>query len=314
MKALLAPAALSAEERVDRGYAAAVSSFMGKRSFFVRDPLFQPRIGRSSRCTRPRLSMRWFFRTLADDTTEESLFTASRHLGRLLAVMAEVPLEAPGTPLPMRNVARRHGTYEHVLEPGALLVAHPLSETFWERSVLLVTSHDSRRSEAVILNKPLLEEEKEELFELDGLDSESRTKLRQQECWYGGVCSGLSAVRRHANRGTPLGDGLSVGSGSDGADRVLMGHVEWSANQLQDELRQGYWFLVPKGVNVGASLPSDADEALEFWRRAMSSVGKRACTMSRIPRGAVERILEETEYEEEKGTDDANPWITVTVE
>jgi putative AlgH/UPF0301 family transcriptional regulator len=252
-----------------------------------------------------RVSLREFLRSAArswvssNEAPLEIGFLASRHLSRVLAA---TPVLEPvaAEPLPAVGSGGKFGA-------GGLLVAHPCLGGVWSRSVVLITRYNPRGdSEGVLLNKPLTEEDAEELGESAPED------LTDLETWYGGPCRGSGVLKYGHGR-------FAVGGLSDSEDgdepvapgRAILGKVVWKSGKLHQELGQGFWFRVPAQSMAPADLPEESAPDV-LWKRAMASHGPIARELSRLPVASVEAVLDTPcQNAEESSDEEEEVWIDI---
>ena len=142
---------------------------------------------------------------------------------------------------------------------GSLLVATPLTGEPFEEAVVLVLHHDDDGAHGVVLNDPL--------------DAAVDVVLPQWQpfvtapgvLFRGGpvgmdTAMGLVSVPGHEPGDAPLGTHLLFGGiglvdldapaplvvPELGALRIFVGYAGWGAEQLEGEIRQGAWFVVPR--------------------------------------------------------------------
>ncbi len=169
------------------------------------------------------------------------------------------------------------------LAPGILIAAPPLSDPNFDRSVVLLASHDSQGSFGWIINGPTVLT-MGELLEQAGLQvsPETSTAFLEQSVTQGGpvatnqvwlmfpdpppelqvegqlqVAPGICATASRA-----LLERLAAGGRWPGL-RAIAGYAGWGAGQLEDELSSGAW------------LPGSAQAELVF-RRDTSTVWQDA--------------------------------------
>ncbi len=164
-----------------------------------------------------------------------------------------------------------------------LLVALPaLHDPHFARSVTLVCQHDGDGAMGVMVNRAS-EYTLGEVLQQMGISSESET-LQSQIVLAGGPV--------HPERGFVLHDGerewdstLAVGDGlflttsrdvlealarGDGPEQavVALGCAGWGAGQLEQELVDDSWLMVPAGRELLFELPLD-----QRWQAAAGSIG-----------------------------------------
>lgn len=164
-----------------------------------------------------------------------------------------------------------------------LLVALPsLHDSHFERSVALVCQHDADGAMGVVVNRAS-EYTLGEVLQQMGIASDSQA-LQSQIVLAGGPV--------HPERGFVLHDGarewdstFAVGAGlylttsrdvlealarGDGPSQavVALGCAGWGAGQLEQELVEDSWLMVPAGHAVLFDLPLD-----QRWQAAAGSIG-----------------------------------------
>ncbi len=160
---------------------------------------------------------------------------------------------------------------------GRLLVATPLTGDVFERTVVLVLHHDEDGAHGLVLNRPL--------------DAAVSVVLPDWQpfvtapgvLFQGGpvgtdTAMGLVSVPGHGKEDSPLGTQLLFGGiglvdldapaplvvPELAAFRIFVGYAGWSAGQLDGEIAQGAWFVLPRE-------PRDAfhDGTDDLWREVL---------------------------------------------
>ncbi|OLT17133.1 hypothetical protein BJF80_02785 [Serinicoccus sp. CUA-874] len=160
------------------------------------------------------------------------------------------------------------------LAVGQLLVATPLTGEPFAGSVVLVLHHDEEGAHGLVLNQPLEASVDAVLPEWQPFVTEPGVLFR------GGpvgrdTAMGLVSVPGHDPGDPPLGTQLLFGGiglvdldapaplvvPELGAFRIFVGYSGWSAGQLDSEIRQGAWHVVPRE-------PRDPfrEETDDLWR------------------------------------------------
>jgi putative transcriptional regulator len=158
------------------------------------------------------------------------------------------------------------GSYDRAVEPiaGRLLVATTalIDPNFW-RTVILVIHADESGHIGLVLNRPTLEPVASHLEEWSG------TAVGESVVHYGpGESTGLAGVR--------LGD-LTEPAIRDLPSRIYAGYAGWGPSQLQAEIVEGAWVVVPAD-------PSDPfDDPAQQWERVLKRQGGRLALMSTYP-------------------------------
>lgn len=169
---------------------------------------------------------------------------------------------------------------------GRLLVATPeLGEGTFERSVVLVLDHDEAGALGVVINRPTPVEVAEVLPSWQPLATEPGVLFQ------GGPVAldsalGLAVVPGTDEQAEPLGWRRVVGRlGLVDLDtppevlaaevtrlRIFAGYAGWGAGQLEDELGQGAWYVVPAdpGGSFGDAFSATPDR---LWRAVLRRQG-----------------------------------------
>ncbi len=177
---------------------------------------------------------------------------------------------------------------------GKLLIAMPnMTDPRFEKSVVLMVSHDERHAMGVVVNKPLAEVELGDL--LEQLEIDPRKGSGGEPVFYGGPVQTDRGLVIHSldyktAQTMAVGDDLGVTASKDilvdiggaaakrkGPKRYLLaiGHAGWGAGQLESEIALNAW------------CHSDADAGLIFggdrrdlWNAALKSLGVTAAMLS----------------------------------
>jgi len=146
-------------------------------------------------------------------------------------------------------------------DPGALLVATSATrDTDFDRTVVVLVEHDSRRATGLVLNRPV----KITLAEV--FPDLAAAGARSQTVWAGGpVFIGVNALLR-SKIAVPHSDALlpgvrlisekpriraQIASGAPSPSiRVYLGVCGWGAGQLEGEIRRGLWRVVPGSADA----------------------------------------------------------------
>lgn len=160
---------------------------------------------------------------------------------------------------------------------GRLLVATPLTGEPFSRAVVLVLQHDEDGALGVVLNQEM--------------DADVSVVLPQWQefvtapahLFRGGpvgtdTAMGLVHLPGHASGGTPMGTRRIFGGTGVldldapaplvvpelGGLRIFVGYSGWGAGQLEEELAQGAWFVVPRETRDVFD-----DDPGTLWRRVL---------------------------------------------
>ena len=174
---------------------------------------------------------------------------------------------------------------------GRLLVATPsLGDPNFARTVVLVLDHDDSGALGVVVNRPTV------VAVADVLPSWQPFTTDPSVLFHGGpvaVDSALGlAVLPSQGPAEPLGwrrvvDGLGLIDldtppevlAADMADlRIFAGYSGWGTGQLEDELSEGAWFVVPSLAQDVFSL-----EPTSLWRTVLRRQGGELAMVSTYP-------------------------------
>jgi len=138
------------------------------------------------------------------------------------------------------------------LGPGVLLLADPiLLEPHFARTVILLCEHSEKGAMGLVLNRPLQVLLEEVLQEPDALAEEGAV------LHWGGPVSGEQLCLLHGGESTS-GEQIVPGvvldadmeaarsaRKSDRPVRFFLGYAGWGEGQLEDEMDEGSWRIVP---------------------------------------------------------------------
>ncbi len=140
------------------------------------------------------------------------------------------------------------------LLPGSLLIAAPpMQDTHFEGTVVLLCAHEPDASVGLVLNRPL-EVPLRTLLPEHGLKEAADLPLL-----WGGPVGTQQLILLHdsplsAQEGQPVSRGIHFGGSLESARkladaggwlRFFLGYSGWSEGQLQEEMNQGAWMLLP---------------------------------------------------------------------
>lgn len=162
------------------------------------------------------------------------------------------------------------------IETGVLLTAAPKVAGFrFARSVVFVIHHDDNGSLGLIVNRPTRLQAGQTFESLSGLAgyagrvfvggpleptrplllvNDVRGVLTDSDPVFGSIhiAASAEAMTRHAER---------LGAMDESELRVYAGHVQWQPGQLESEVADGRWRVLPGSVDAVF-----ADEPLELYR------------------------------------------------
>ena len=202
-----------------------------------------------------------------------------------------MPRRSPTTAIEDRQGAPQRG---RDFLAGKLLIAMPnMTDPRFEKSVVLMVSHDERHAMGVVVNKPLVDVELGDLLEQLSIDP--REGSGGEPVFYGGPVQTDRGLVVHSldyksNQTMQVGPDIGVTASKDilvdiggiAAKRkppkkylLAIGHAGWGAGQLESELAVNSW------------CHSEADLALIFggeandlWQAALRSLGVTAAMLS----------------------------------
>ncbi|AMV37749.1 YqgE/AlgH family protein [Planctomyces sp. SH-PL62] len=162
---------------------------------------------------------------------------------------------------------------------GRLLIAAPgLIDPNFARSVILVASHGDSGALGLILNRELESDVSDVWRQIS-----SEPCVRFEKLHHGGPISGtLMAVhdrRPLANMlvaddlyvATELNAMESLAASTDGRVLFFAGHAGWGPGQLEDEIREGSWFVAPASPDHVFG----GHDANALWKDAATLAGRR---------------------------------------
>jgi putative transcriptional regulator len=162
---------------------------------------------------------------------------------------------------------------------GHLLIASPgLADPNFAGTVVLIAVHGEEGALGLILNREM----NTALPEIWGQVSETEC-LRTENVRHGGPVSGslmaIHDMRMHANLvvtdelfvATELNAMESVAGSPDGQALFYVGHSGWGPGQLETELADGSWLVLPA---VADHVFGDSDPNA-LWKETMTEVGRR---------------------------------------
>jgi putative transcriptional regulator len=182
--------------------------------------------------------------------------------------------------VPVRDISnpRRCSLIMEILQ-GQLLVASPsLSDPNFARTVVLIAVHGGDGALGLILNRELT-------TTLQAVWSQvgKSYSVRAENVRHGGPVRGtlmaLHDRRSHANLviapgvylATELDAMESLAGSTEGSVLFYLGHSGWGPGQLENELNEGSWLLLPaRADHIFADLDSGA-----IWKLAMNEAGRR---------------------------------------
>ena len=130
---------------------------------------------------------------------------------------------------------------------GKLLVSTPqlIDPNFW-RTVILILQHDEKGGVGLVLNRPTLERVS------DHLEDWATTVAERDVVFYGGPVEpeiGIALTTSSQSEaaslpGVYLAD-MTKDPPSTGETRIYSGYSGWGSGQLEAEVAEGSWYVVP---------------------------------------------------------------------
>ncbi len=167
---------------------------------------------------------------------------------------------------------------------GSLLVAHPaLRDPNFRRSILFLSAHGTGvGAVGVIVNRPAH-------LQLSDLATvaEVAPGLEGVAVYHGGpvgtrevmlLCFRWSGNSLIVQANLDLDEAAAVVEGGKGEVRAYQGHAGWSAGQLEAELAQHAWIVLPSSREVLEHVDDD-----NLWRRTVSDLGPAFKLMAHAP-------------------------------
>jgi len=177
---------------------------------------------------------------------------------------------------------------------GKLLIAMPnMTDPRFERSVILMVSHDADHAMGVVINKPLADIELGDL--LEQLEIDPRQGAGGDPVFYGGPMQTDRGVVIHtldyqSSQTMPVGGDVGVTAskeilvdigGKEPARKaptqylLAIGHAGWGPGQLESEIAINAWCH----SNADAGLIFGADKT-DLWSAALKSLGVTSAMFS----------------------------------
>lgn len=177
---------------------------------------------------------------------------------------------------------------------GKLLIAMPnMSDPRFEKSVVLVCSHDRKHAMGVVVNKPLPNIEMSELLEQLSIDP--REGVGGEPVYYGGPVQTDRGIVVHSpdynsagtmticeDVGVTASRDILVDIAGRQSERsaperffLAIGHAGWGAGQLEREISQNAWAHCE--FDEGLVF---ADKPDQVWRTALEKLGVNAAMFS----------------------------------
>lgn len=171
----------------------------------------------------------------------------------------------------------RMSTRKHEDLTGSLLVAMPtLHDPNFRRTILFIARHEAEEGAmGVILNRP-------EGKRLSDLDDATPEPIGSVPVFEGGpverhqLILARMTVLESGTRFESLGrdDSALIASGTEGSHsmRAFVGYAGWSAGQLEREIAEKSWLIMPPEPAL-LETPGSSEEGAAAWRGIMKKLG-----------------------------------------
>ena len=155
-----------------------------------------------------------------------------------------------------------------------------MNDPIFTKSLIYVCENNSEGSLGIIINKPIVSKNAEDILQETGLE-----KIRPSfDLYFGGPVNMQMGMILHdtgykvegtLNVSTTIAltsnkkivDDLKNGGGPD-QFRFSMGYTGWSSKQLEQEIENGDWLLMPADTDFIFSIPDS-----EKWQNATNKMG-----------------------------------------
>jgi len=186
------------------------------------------------------------------------------------------------------NIDFFHIMNDNVAEKGRILISEPfLSDNYFRRSVVYLTEHNKEGSLGFVLNKPM---------DIKASDVIRDFPEGNFSVSIGGPVSTNTVHYLHTLGGSipesvPIKDGIFWGGDFNALIslvekgqvkrnqlRFFLGYAGWSAEQLDDELKENAWLV----GEIAASLVMEGEDE-EFWSRTLSQYENKYKAWANFP-------------------------------
>lgn len=173
------------------------------------------------------------------------------------------------------------------LKGNFLIASSQLNDDFFSQAVIFIVEHNSHGAMGLIVNKPMDIPINELFDELEIEHAVLDDKLHSVVCGgpvkreAGMVLHPSVSLKEQWQSSLILENELSLTASPDvlnaiGAEEgpeqslIALGYVGWEANQLEQEISEGSWFITPANKEVIFDLPFD-----KRWSRTIEGLGFR---------------------------------------
>ncbi len=175
-----------------------------------------------------------------------------------------------------------------IARQGRILISEPfLSDTYFKRSVVLLTEHSEEGSVGFVLNKPVdlsIQDVIEDFPHIDttiSIGGPVNTNTVHYLHTMGDSIPNSVKVMDNLHWGGDfdlIKDMISLGKIKPGQIRFFLGYAGWSANQLNDELTENAWLI----AEMDSRTIMRSFHA-ELWKETLHRLGERYKVWTNFP-------------------------------
>ena len=178
-----------------------------------------------------------------------------------------------------------------ILRKGIFLIADPrLKDPNFSQTVILLCEHNDQGSLGVVVNRPTLLKVAEAIPNIKALSSTSNVIYSGGPVQTHQVMT-LCRTTEQIPDSKYVGDGMYLGGtlqaledmlsskASGTSIRAYMGYAGWSSNQLESELEESSWKVVPANQKFVFDI-----EPSEVWPTLLATLGKEYGIYKTMPR------------------------------
>jgi len=179
-------------------------------------------------------------------------------------------------------------TNNKIAAKGLILISEPfLSDTYFKRSVVYLTEHNTEGSVGFVLNKPIDLKVKDVIQDFPEFDAgvsiggPVNTNTIHYIHTLGDTVPNSIKVKDNIYWGgdfDSIKNLISLGDIKTGQIRFFLGYSGWSENQLENELKQNAWLVAeirPELVMRG--------EKSDFWNQILKKMGNKYRVWANFP-------------------------------
>lgn len=174
-----------------------------------------------------------------------------------------------------------------VPKQGRILISEPLlSDTYFKRSVVLLTEHSDQGAVGFVLNKPIEVPLNEILADFPDFNAEVYIggPVAKDTVHFLHTLGKLIPNSMHVKDNIYWGGDFDVlkelikeGMVKEHQVRFFLGYSGWSPNQLEDEIEENAWLVAE--VDTDKIMSADKD----IWKTTLENLGKKYKVWSNFP-------------------------------